>query len=728
MLQSSQPTTYAVAQPSQAAPAQPPVQKPEVVLPTTQPISLKIAEEFYLNHDYEKAYAAYETLNNGLRENEEAMSDFFKLKMGFCAKLSDDTDYANQLFKVVLQSNSPILRVIANYNLSFDNISKELYLKARTRAYKVITLIGAVGFDMNWAFNVRRNCEFLVAESLTKELLPLLDGDKDIPGKLWSRNTVDSDPLINLTEGRLRYLLNYGKEQLSKGRLSPQIEKINSGSPERWSIICNGASIEELLARFAANGKLDVYWAFGKNTEPEMKHNYKKRPVVLYMPNATTQQFAEAAAGAVGLLAKTSDNKTITIFDTETYSSLSDHKSLLMQQAISLWQRFQLTYHNDDRVPNAHFALALLQAKKGLLTNAIAEYKLIATQFSKTSLATFALLHSSKLKISIKDYMGAKQDLKNLVELYPDSEITSIGGLYLADATMKSKLYKESARLYRKIYNLGLSPKLQTLAALGAGKSFYEGKDYESAEKWFIRYINKETDRTAKDLYSAYILLGKTYLALGKHKDACDALQYALEGRLTKKDYVETVFALVEGNIKLENFIKALDILENIHSWQLSQKDSVEMLLLKSKTFRTMGLVDNAVTVIGDRADYLSDNQLKAKITLELVNCYIDNGELKLARNELLKTLVITEPGPLAHDIAFALADIYLKLEQNPRAISVCLQLLDLNPSEQMKQKTLNLLATAYKGQKNYEKATNALMGYWSKSNSAVENKTFEGM
>ena len=582
LLQSpSQPVIHVAAEPKTAIQQQPvtaqpsitsqtvvPTQ-PKVVLPPTQPISLKIAEEFFLKQEYDKAYAVYEMLDHRLLES-ELMSDFFKLKMGFSAKNSGNTEQATQLFREVLQSRSPIIRVIANYNRSFDEIRKKQYLKARTTAYKTIALIDAVGFDMDWAFNVARNCNLLIAKSLTKESLLLYDADKDIPKELWVNEQVVIDPLIHLTERNLKYLLNYGTELLAKGSLSPQIEKSNSADSTRWSVICNGASIEELMTDFAANAGLDIYWSFGQNAD---SWNYKKRPTALYMPNVTINQFVETAAGSVGLLARIDENKTITILDTKNYASLSNHRSLLTQQAISLWQKFQLIYHNDNYIPNAHFALALLQAKRGQLTNAIDEYKLIANRFPKTSLAPFALLHSSKLKISIKDYMGARQDLKNLVELYPDSKVSSIGGLYLADATMKSKLYKEATRLYSKVYHLGLSQKLQISAALGAGKSlFCEGKDYKSTEKWLIRYINSETDRTAKDLYSAYILLGKTYLMQENHQKACDAFQYALEGRLNRNDYVETIFALVEGNLKLKNFIKALDILESIHSWQLSQE------------------------------------------------------------------------------------------------------------------------------------------------------------
>jgi hypothetical protein len=59
------------------------------------------------------------------------------------------------------------------------------------------------------------------------------------------------------------------------------------------------------------------------------------------------------------------------------------------------------------------------------------------------------------------------------------------------------------------------------------------------------------------------------------------------------------------------------------------------------------------------------------------------------------------------------LADVCLKLGQNSQAISICSQLLDSQPSAQIKQNALALLANAYDRQKNYDSAALALLGRW---------------
>ena len=142
---------------------------------------------------------------------------------------------------------------------------------------------------------------------------------------------------------------------------------------------------------------------------------------------------------------------------------------------------------------------------------------------------------------------------------------------------------------------------------------------------------------------------------------------------------------------------------------------------MKSSLLRDIGLVNEAIAAIGDRAQYTLEPQAKASISLELAKSYCAKGNLKQARKELSEVLVIVEPGALAHEIALELADVCLKLGQNSQAISVCSQLLDLRPSETTKQRALNILAAAYSQQRDYERAASALLGRWNVTNSEKE-------
>jgi tetratricopeptide (TPR) repeat protein len=698
--------------------AQAQIQESEPMLLPTQPLSLKVARNYVLQKDYDRAFAVYSALRQALPAGEELLKDFFQLKMALCAKQVNDFEQASRLLTMACQSRSPAVSIVANYHLCRLEIQRKRFLRARTRAYNAIALIKAVDFDDDWALSFETDCSFLVAECLTRQIIMLSSTDSDLPDDLWGKPTASSDPFANLNEAELRRFLSSGSEHLGRGLLDPEIRKLEDqeGLP-RWSVTSYGAPVEELLAKFASGAGIDVHWASQDTSGSNSADGpVRQRPVSMYLPAATSQQIVLTAAGCAGLLADTEGEQgrqKVTIYDPAEYPSLKQHISFLSSQAVSLWQKFVLAFYSDERLGNAHFLMGLLYSQTEFPIEAIAEYKLVANRFSQMSLAPFALLHSSKLKASLRDYPGAREDLKQLIEQYPDVEIYGQAYLRLADATMEAGLNAEAARLYQRVYNFGLSAESKTASAIGAARSLYETQAYEQAAKWLTRYLDLAGNDKNVNLYSAYFLLGQSNLALGKYREACDAFEYALEEQSSREQYVEAIASLVKGHIEQENFVEALDTLESVRTVALSEQQSVEMLLLKCRIFRMLGLIDTAVITLRDRAEFISDSQLNAKISFELARCHIAQSNLESARSGLTEILGTVEPGSLAQQIAMELADVCLKLERGEQAVSVCLQLLESDVPEQKKQQILKMLAEAYNQQKNYEKATLALSGQW---------------
>ncbi len=689
------------------------------LFPPNQPLSLGAARGYYLQNDFAQAYEVYHQLYQSLTSGHdvELLKDFLQLKMALCLNKGGNGEEAKNLFRTLIKSRSPVIRVVASYKLSLLQVQEKQYLKARTSAYQTIAMVSAVDFNKDWIISLQRACNFLVAESMTRNILSLCDADSDIQSLLWSSH-IDIDPFIHLNEEQLRELLISGSDQLKEGLLSPQIRKLeHEGVLPLWSVIAYGASVEELLTRFVANAGLDISWYYDKTAAAGPVGNaIRKRPVSLYLASATARQTIEVAAGHVGLLSHLDEKGLLTVSNPFDYSSLSEHINLLIQETISLWRDFILTFPEDRRVPNAHFAVGLLHAQEDQPGSAIAQYKSVANQFSQTSLAPYALLNSSKLKAQLHDYSGARGDLIQLVEQYPDTEFYGQACFNLADVTRNAGFLEEAERLYRKVFNLGLSSKLQIASALGAGRCSFELMEFENAAKWLIKYLELTNGLKDENFYFAYFLMGKTYLALGNSEQAATAFEYALSGSvgsLSRERYVETVSALVETYIQLENFVDALTLLENVDSWQFSKKESFEILLLKSKVLRFMGLPDKAIMLVGDNAEYLPASQLKTKMSFELANCYITRGDLDYAQKKLTDILMNAVPGPLANEITLRLAEVCLDLGQSSQTVTVCLQLLDLEVSPQIKQKALKVLATAYNQQKQFNDAALALLGQW---------------
>jgi len=692
----------------QSTPPIPPIQTSDIGLPNPEPLSLQIADKLYLGGEFDSALATYDRLYRRLppTEDQQPLRDFLLLRMALCSKNTGNIRQADTMFRTVSLSRLPLLRALARYHQSSTLMERQRYLEAVTKAYQTIALIEVVDYDANWVQAVQRQCYFLVAEALTRSLLSLRDADASLPPELWTGHP-DIDPFVNLDQPQLKVFLASGSEKLDEALLAPKIEP--TAEEGRWSVVCNGASIEELLARFATRARLNIQWIDNGQAGLD-EESVRRRPVYLYLTSATAQQAMTIAAGSVGLLTRMDRTGNVKIVDPSSYASLAEHTSLLTAESVSLWQRFLLTAEDDKRVPSSHFALGLLYAQQEKPNQAIAEYKLVANRFAKAALAPYALLHSGMLKVTLRDYAGGQQDLKQLVELYPDTELADRASLYLADATMKAGLYEEATSLYRKVYNLGLSRQSQTASALGAGRCFYESRDYDDAARWLNRYITLTQDQNSREFHVACLLLGKTYLALANPKQAHAALQLAMKGDLSRQQYVETVVTLVKAYIQQGLFLEALNTLEGTHAWQLSQQETIDLLLLRAQVLRSIGLTDKAIAILGEKAQFLPSPELKGKVALELTACYRDLGEFEQARKVLSDTFALVEPGTLAQEIGGELAQICLRVGQPTQAISVCSQLLEHATGDVERKRIRTLLAEAYREQKQYDLAVSALL------------------
>ena len=536
-----------VSQSPAAAPSSDAPEQPAADLLRPEPLSLQMAEKFYLANDFENALVTYDKLYKRLpaTEQNQPMRDFLLFRMALCGRSMGSTEQADSLLRTVAMSRFPILRAIARYHQSTTLLRRQRYLEAAARAYQTLALAEVVDWDRKWSAAVQRQCYFLVAEAMTRNLLALRETEGDLPGELWSEHP-QIDPFVRMDEAQLKVVLNSGCETLNEAVLSPQVQLvIGQGATDRWSVTCNGASLEELLARFADSARLNIHWA--ESGQPPMdEESGRRNPVYLHLTSATAQQVVTVAAGSAGLLARIDAERNVHVVDPSSQVSLAEQVKLLAEESVSLWQRFLLAADDDRRVPNGHFALAMLHTVRERLDQAVAEYKVVANRFPKHALAPLALLNSGRLKIRLRDYTGAHQDLKQLIELYPDTKSSDQACLALADTTMKTGLYEEAAGLYRKVFNLGLSVDSQIESALGAGRCSYEMKDFEAAAKWLNQYVALARDRNRREYPSACLMLGKTYLALNNSQQAQVALNLALRGELSRQQHVETMITLVK--------------------------------------------------------------------------------------------------------------------------------------------------------------------------------------
>ena len=675
-----------------------------------QGISWRLAEQLYTARRYREAYEVFRQLSENLNTNrpgDEYVRDFMHLKMAMCLQQAEEQADWNEDLTVALQSGSPAVRALANYSLIFTENRKKEYLKARMRAYRTLALLKTVKDAVPESFEA--DCYFMMAESLTKQILLLSNEDGNLPGKYWS-DTLVLESVPEMEQEQLLSLLQGGIEELNGAVLAPQVKKHSHLSVGlRWSAVCKKAPLEELLARFASAAELNVQWH--ANTEQD-----RVKPTTLFLPTSSEQLVAEVAAGSLGLTAQLDDDN-IQVHNPNIYDNLDEHKNLLVREAISVWRRFLLRYRGDYRTPNAHFALGLMQEHSGEQLAALGEYKLLSSHYSQNPLAPFALLNASKLKTNIRDYTGASKDLTELIIQYPDCKVADQASLYLAEATMQAGLYDEAIKMFRKVYNLDINADSQKQATFGLGKCFFETQSYEGAKEWLGQTIKLIDNPTDERLCPAYFMLGKSEIELRNYKEASAALRKALEGLESKEEYIRIILCLVKTERGQQNFVAALNILENVPVSQLSQEYACEMLIAKAQILREIGITDTAISLLRRKIEFIADSELRAKLSFELAKCYYHSGDLRIARKEVTDAIAGLPAGLLSQQAKLFLADTAIQLGEYEQAKQVCLQFLNqAGYDEQNRNEALDLLGRAYANMDKPDKAALAYAGIYNQT------------
>ena len=680
-----------------------------------EPASLNVAVQYYKKQDYTKAAEVFKKLQSRLLPTgSDSFNDYLLLCSALCDLKTANTEQAINALKTASQSESNFIRLCANYYLCHTRLSNNQFDLVPGRAYQVLAMIDSVAADEKIAA-VRSDCEYFAAIAQTRLLTGLSDTDRDVPPDLYQKTSTAYDVILDVDETKLKQILLDQQYKFQAGVLSPAIERCkpaDSNAVEQLpvnlmncSVITYDSSIEELLSRFASSFSLELSWDIKNDLQ-----TIRQKPVRLYMNQCTVEEFLQTAAGAAGLAAEITGN-TVKIYNPSDYTVLSERLDMLYGQTVRLWQKFMISHFQDERICNAHFAVATLYAGKNNIPQAIDEFKLISSKYSQSKVAPYALLQAARLKIGLNDLTDARSDLKELVEQYSDCPIADKAYIMLADITSTLGGESEAAKMFVKVYNLNYSAQSQRVAAISAAQAFYKTGNYESAIQWATKYINITKDADKNSLCRTYLLVGKIYLASGKLDKAGAALRFAIEGELAREEYKNAVLSLIDCRIKQRNYIDALNVLANIDSWQFSEPEFMQLLVTKSRIYRDMGLYSKAISALADKAEYVSDKQLKSQMFYEIALCKIASGEPGSAYTTLTDTIAICEPGELNDQITAALADVCLKLNRDKQAYDLCTGLIDNSSSKEIKLQARQIIAEVYRRQNNFDKAALALLG-----------------
>ena len=140
-------------------------------------------------------------------------------------------------------------------------------------------------------------------------------------------------------------------------------------------------------------------------------------------------------------------------------------------------------------------------------------------------------------------------------------------------------------------------------------------------------------------------------------------------------------------------------------------------MLARARLYRQIDVPATAISLLRRRIEFIAESRLRAMLSLELAECYLQNGEPTMARRELNDAVQYLPTGAESQRAAFLLARIAHLSGNNQQAESLCLDLLKLNvQDETLKQQLYDLLGTIYTAQKAFDRAAMAYAGLLEKS------------
>lgn len=683
-------------------PVEPTVPVKEAVGSDDIAVGVRSAQQLYLNGNYSRALEGYRALTNGLSGGQyeaRLLTAYLQFKMGLCYLRLNNQMEAMTLLNAAISGPSPTVAALATYNSAIIEIRAERFAVARTRLYNCLGLLGALPEGLPEL--LERECTFLLAQATVGRYLQVLDQKADLPGDLWSRPSLD-DPAADMSYEDLISFVSSGKDLFPSATLVRQSQQLSDNAPSRWTIAAKNTGVFEVLSSLGARASFSMKW--------DTSDADKLRRVSLRLIDKSPDSAAEIVAGCAGLMASVRSGVP-TIINPESIMSREQQRKLYSAEALLLLNRFILLYTKDDSVASAYFAMGVVHEYTGAAAAAIADYKLLTGRHASSHLVPYALWSSSRMKVSLRDADGAKEDLQQLIELNPDHAIYAKASFRLGELLMTDGMYREANRLFRKVYTMSPSGEYQTCAALAAARCSYELKDDPGAAEWFSTYIQVETNTEAPQLYEAAMSLGMSLRRMGKLPQSVEALKFAMARELSTEQKTRAAIELARTEMAGQCYIKALAALQNLPVTPNLTDDEMEVLLLTCQINHEIGMPERAAMALQNAIDRAYSKERAASLAIPLARAFVEMGKDRDAADVLTKMLASIRASDTANQICCELAEINLRLGHNSEAISLCKGLIAARPSDELIEQAWSIMGRAYTNLKQYEMAAMAFAG-----------------
>jgi tetratricopeptide (TPR) repeat protein len=660
------------------------------------------AQDLYEKGQFEKARHCYVVLRKKLSTETgpaRLLADYMQFKAALCQQKLNKQQEATKLLAECAGSASPVVSAMANYRIAVAEMHAERYAVARMRLYNVLAIVGAMPEELQASFE--KECSFMLAQATVGRFWQAIDLKAEMPAGTWERPVLE-DPAAKLGYDELLQFIAKDDDLIPATPVVAQNPNLTDKALSRWNIAARGAPVYDLLSELGTKAAFGIRW--------EASDADKNKKVTVHLAEKSPDTATEIIAGCAGLMTGVK-NGIPTVANPESAAMRDDQKRMYSTEAIALLNRFILLHTQDEATPTAYFLVGLIHEQTGAATAAISDYKIIASRYESSPLAQYALWNSSRIKLALRDTAAARADLTQILDLNQNHAIYSQAAMRLAQLMYADGMYKDSDRLFRKVYSTSPPPDIQAASALGAARCLFSLENNFEASEWFTRYIQLEKNRKSADLFDAAVDLGVCFRRMGKLKQSAEALRFALMRELTTEQRTQASIELARTEIEAESYVKALAALQNLPVTPNLTDDEVTVLLLNAQISCEIGMPEKAAIALQNAVDRAYNKERTSKLASALAEAYIQMGAADKAASALEKMLGGIQSSPSYGEVSCRLAEVDLVLGRNTEAISLCTGLLSMKPSDEVMDRAFRIIGKAYTNMKQYDKAALAYAG-----------------
>jgi tetratricopeptide (TPR) repeat protein len=662
----------------------------------------QFAQELYEKGEYEKARACYMVLRRKFTAEGPQMKllcDYMQYKIALCHQRLKKQTEAARLLAQCSSSASPVVSVMSNYRLAVSEMQEEHFASARQRLYACMAMVDALPEELQPP--LEKECELLLAEATADRFFQLANSKVEMPGGTWERSILD-DPAAKMGYEDLIAFVAKGSDMLPSVAVIGQKVQPDDKSITRWNVSARSAAVGDLISGLGARAAFNVRW--------DASDVEKSRMVSVRLVERTPDAATEIIAGSAGLMVSLK-NGVPTLTNPEVAMTPDQLKHLYSTEAISLLNRFILLHTRDDAAAVAYYAVGLIHEQSGAATAAISDYKIVSSRYPTSPAAQQALWNSSRIRLTSRDEVGAMADLNQLLELNPEQVTYCKAAMRLAQLAFTNHQYKESEKLFRKIYSLNPPVELQAASALGAARSLYECENNFEASEWFTRYIQLEKNKRSADLYEASLSLGICYRKMDKLKQSSEAIRFAMARELTTEQRMKAGIELARTEIEAESYVKAIAALQSLPVTPNLTDEEITVAILSARVNCEIGMPEKATVMLQNAIDRAYNKERATRLASALADAYIQVGAAEKAATALTKAIETLQPSPAYYELSCKLAEVDIALGRNAEAISLCTSVIAMKPSDEMADKAFKAIGKAYTNMKQYDKAAMAYAG-----------------